>query len=112
MSSFLESTAGGAADPGPTVQDINLTNQLVGEVQLFIFTMRWVIYEFYQFKKLKKEKLLVSGDFEALEDDIVFILHKLVMKQQVLNGMIVLNRLFKNKIDKDIRKKYKLIAQN
>ena len=113
FTSFIESNAGGVAEAtGPTVQDINLTNQLVGEVQLFIFTMRWVIYEFYQFKKLKKEKLLVSGDFEALEDDIVFIIHKLVMKEQVLKAMIVLNRLFKNKLDKDIRKKYKLIAEN
>lgn len=91
---------------------MNLTNQLVGEVQLFIFTMRWVMYEFYQFKALRKEDLLVAGDFEALEDDLVFIIHKIVMKDQVLNSMVVLNRVYKNKADKDIRKKYKLVSDH
>ena len=33
------------------VNEINLANQLIGEVQGFIFVVRWLIYEFYQFKK-------------------------------------------------------------
>ena len=74
--------------------------------------MRWVMYEFYQFKALRKEQLLVAGDFEALEDDLVFIIHKIVMKDQVLSSMVVLNRVYKNKADKDIRKKYKLVTEH
>ena len=54
----------------------------------------------------------MSGDFEALEDDLVFIIHKIVMKDQVLNSMVVLNRVYKNKADKDIRKKYKLVYEH
>ena len=32
------------------LKEINLTNQLIGEVQHFIFVMRWVIYQFYNFR--------------------------------------------------------------
>ena len=46
------------------LDDINLSTQMVGEVQAFIFTMRWVLYEFYSFKKMKKEGLLSSNDFD------------------------------------------------
>ena len=35
------------------IEEINLTNQLIGEVQGFILVMRWLVYEFYQFKQLK-----------------------------------------------------------
>jgi len=38
--------------------------------------MRWVVFEFYDFKGLKNEGLLQTNDFEALEDDIVYIIHK------------------------------------
>lgn len=58
------------------VGDINLTNQLIGEVQGFIFVMRWLIYEFYGFKGLKQEGLLNAADFDALEDDMLYIIHK------------------------------------
>jgi len=66
------------------VTDINLTNLIINEVQVFIFTLRWVIYEFYNFKGLKAEGLLSGNDFEALEDDIVYLIHKVAVKEQVL----------------------------
>jgi hypothetical protein len=28
-------------------KEVNLTNQLIGEVQAFIFVLRWMLYEFY-----------------------------------------------------------------
>ena len=37
----------------PKIEDINLTNQIIGEVQGFILVMRWLVYEFYSFKGLK-----------------------------------------------------------
>lgn len=33
--------------------NINLTNQLIGEVQAFTYIIRWFMYEFYQFKVFK-----------------------------------------------------------
>lgn len=75
------------------LDDINLSSQMVGEVQAFIFTMRWVLYEFYSFKKMKKEGIVNSGDFDQLEDDIIYVLHKAVVKNQVLETLVILNRL-------------------
>lgn len=40
------------------LDEINMTNQLIGEVQGFIFVMRWLLFEFYGFKKLKNEGFL------------------------------------------------------
>lgn len=38
------------SDQEDKLGDINVTNQLIGEVQGFIFVMRWLIYEFYGFR--------------------------------------------------------------
>jgi len=35
------------AEENVNVDEINLTNQLIGEVQGFIFVMRWLLFEFY-----------------------------------------------------------------
>ena len=40
-------------EDGPKIEDINLTNQIIGEVQGFILVMRWLVYEFYNLKVLK-----------------------------------------------------------
>lgn len=62
------------------LREVNLTNQLIGEVQHFIFVMRWVIYQFYNFRLLERENLLGKEDFKALDDDVIFILHKVAIK--------------------------------
>ena len=53
--------------------------------------------------------MLVSQDFEALDDDILFILHKITVSDGVYETLIVLTRLLNNHEDKKIRDKYKLI---
>ena len=56
--------------------------------------------------------MLVSQDFEALDDDILFILHKITVSDGVYETLIVLTRLLNNHEDKKIRDKYKLIDTN
>mmetsp|Transcript_40702 Transcript_40702/g.62123 ORF Transcript_40702/g.62123 Transcript_40702/m.62123 type:complete len:117 (+) Transcript_40702:1618-1968(+) len=74
--------------------------------------MRWLVYEFYQFKALKQEGLLLFSDFEALEEDILFILHKLTVKDEVYDILLILSRLLNNKDDKGFREKYRHIARS
>lgn len=31
------------------IDEINLTNQLIGEVQAFTYMIRWAVYQFYGF---------------------------------------------------------------
>ena len=38
--------------------------------------MRWLVYEFYNFKYLKQEGFLQGCDFEAIEEDVLYIIHK------------------------------------
>lgn len=71
--------------------------------------MRWVIYEFYNFKLLEKEKLLSRNDFTAIDDDMVFILHKTTVKDEVFPILLVLSRMLNYQIDKKIRTIYKLV---
>lgn len=94
------------------LKEINLTNQLIGEVQGFIFIMRWAIYEFYNFKQLEKEHLLLRQDFTAIDDDMVMILHKTTVKGQVFPILLILSRMLNYKQDKSIRKAYKLLDKN
>lgn len=72
--------------------------------------MRWLVHEFYQFKKLKNDGLLELADFQALEDDLLFLLHKITVGDQVYETLIVLTRLLNNRDDKRMRDKYKMIA--
>ena len=102
----------GQNDITDNVEDINLTNQLIGEVQGFIFVMRWLIYEFYGFKSLKQEGLLSAADFDALEDDILYIIHKVTCVNQVYETLLVLSRLLNNQDDRLLRKKYRAIEEN
>lgn len=92
--------------------EINLTNLIINEVQLFIFTLRWMIYEFYDFRTLKKEGLLKRSDFDSLEDDVVYLMHRATVQDGVQETLLVLSRLLNNKIDKSLRRKYRLIAKN
>lgn len=94
------------------VTDINLTNQLIGEVQGFIFIMRWFIYEFYSFKQLKSDGLLQYTDFEALEDDLLYTIHQVTVQNGVYDTLLVLSRLLNNRDDKKIRDKYKQIEKH
>ena len=55
--------------------------------------MRWLIYEFYQFKTLKQEGLLTAADFEMLEDDVIYLIHKVTCVNQVFDNILVLSRL-------------------
>ena len=92
-------------------QDINLTNQLIGEAQAFILIIRWLIYEFYQFKILKMERLLVGQDFDALEDDMLFIIHKITISKDVFKSLLVLTRIANKGDDKELRDKFKQIGE-
>ena len=80
-------------------------------MQGFIFVVRWLIYEFYQFKKYSKQGLLNFSDLDALKEDILFIVHKITVGQEVYDTLIILSRLFNNKVDKRIREKYKFIKK-
>ena len=85
------------------VNEINLANQLIGEVQGFIFIMRWLIYEFYQFKRFSQNGYLKFSDLEALKEDILYVCHKIIVGKEVFEILIVLSRLYNNKEDKRIR---------
>ena len=60
-----------------------MTNQLIGEVQGFIYVMRWLVYEFYEFKELG----LMKEDFEAIEDDVLYIIHRNIEDNYLLLSM-------------------------
>lgn len=74
-----------------------MTNQLIGEVQGFIFIMRWAIYEFYNFRQLEKERLIQRADFTAIDDDMVMILHKSTVKGEVFPILLILSRILNYK---------------
>ena len=90
--------------------DINLTNQLIGEVQAFIHVMRWLVYEFYGFRSLKQGGYLKAVDFEAIEEDVLFLIHKKTVYKEVHETLIVMMRLLNNVDDKMMRTKFKNIA--
>lgn len=69
-----------------------------------------MIYEFYDFRTLKKQGLLKSTDFDSLEDDIVFLIHRVTVQEGVYEILVVMSRLLNNKVDKELRRKYRLIA--
>lgn len=93
------------------INDINLTNQIIGEVQGFILVMRWLVYEFYNFKSLKQDGFLQGADFEAIEDDVLFIIHKKTVHKEVYDTLLVLTRVLNNIEDKKIRHKFKKIEK-
>ena len=66
-------------EEGPKIEDVNLTNQIIGEVQGFILIMRWLVYEFYNFKVLKQKGYMKAADFNAIEEDMLFMIHKMVV---------------------------------
>ena len=88
-----------------------MTNQVIGEVQGFIFIMRWLVYEFYNFKYLKQEGLLQGSDFEAIEEDVLYIIHKKTVQKEVYDTLLVLTRLLNNVEDRKIRHKFKKIEK-
>ena len=48
---------------------------MIGEIQIFLYTMRkWIIYDFYCIKAYEEEGLISVGDYEALEEDIDLII--------------------------------------
>ena len=61
--------------------------------------MRWLVYEFYNFRALKQEGLLRAADFEAIEDDVLFIIHKKTVQKEVYETLLVLTRLLNNQED-------------
>jgi len=74
--------------------------------------MRWFIYEFYSFKQLKSDGLLQFTDFEALEDDLLYTIHKITVQNGVYDTLLVLSRLLNNRDDTKIREKYKQITKH
>ena len=98
-------------DDAADINDINLTNQIIGEVQGFILVMRWLVYEFYNFKYMKQEGLLQGADFEAIEDDVLFIIHKKTVHKEVYETLLILTRLLNNLEDKRVRQKFKKIEK-
>jgi hypothetical protein len=41
--------------------------------------MRWLVYEFYEFKELG----LMKEDFEAIEDDVLYIIHRNIVCKEI-----------------------------
>jgi hypothetical protein len=62
-----------------------------------------MLYEFYQFKEYKKEKLISGNDFEAIEEDLEFIIHKKVVSGEVNKILLVLSRILNKTEDKKLR---------
>tara|TARA_B110000285_G_C14681278_1_gene404798 strand:+ start:369 stop:569 length:201 start_codon:yes stop_codon:yes gene_type:complete len=62
-----------------------------------------MLYEFYQFKEYKKEKLIAGTDFEAIEEDLEFIIHKKTVCGEVNKILIVLSRMLNSTEDKKLR---------
>ena len=58
---------------------------------------------------MKSQRILEQSDVEALDDDILFILHKVTVSSEVYEVLIVLTRMLRNAEDKEIRDKYPLI---
>ena len=96
-------------DPEENKTEINLTDQGIGEVQIFVDITVVLLKQFYNFNQLIRENRLVEEDIEALEDDIHFIIHKLVVTHQVFETLVILNRLDKKDLNKKFRDKYRLI---
>ena len=99
-------------DDTPDITEINLTNQLIGEVQAFVFVMRCQVYDFYGFRQLKDDGLIDQDDFGAIEDDVLFIIHSQTVSKEVFENLLILSRMLKNQEDKDLRKRYKDIQTN
>ena len=62
-----------------------------------------MLFEFYQFRDFKKEKLIAGCDFEAIEEDLEFIIHKKVVIEEVNIILIVLSRILNTREDKKLR---------
>ena len=62
-----------------------------------------MLFEFYQFKEYRKEKLIAGSDFEAIEEDLEFIIHKKVVSEDVNKILIVLSRMLNAEEDKKLR---------
>lgn len=54
--------------------------------------MRWLVYEFYEFKDLG----LLKEDFDAIEDDVLYIVHKNIVCKEIFQSLLVLTRLLNN----------------
>lgn len=98
-------------EDGPKIEDINLTNQIIGEVQGFILVMRWLVYEFYNLKSLKQRGYLKAADFEAIEEDVLFMIHKMTVIDEVFDSLLVLTRLLNNIDDRKLRHKFKKLEE-
>lgn len=98
-------------EDGPKIEDINLTNQIIGEVQGFILVMRWLVYEFYNLKVLKQRGYLKAADFEAIEEDVLFMIHKMTVFDEVFDSLLVLTRLLNNIDDRKLRHKFKKLEE-
>ena len=70
-----------------------------------------MLFEFYQFKEYKKEKLIAGCDFEAIEEDLEFIIHKKVVSEEVNIILIVLSRILNTREDKKLRLTEKQMIQ-
>ena len=73
--------------------------------------MRWLVYDFYNFRVLKHKGLLQAADFEAIEEDLLFMIHKMTVKDEVFDSLLVLTRLLNNVDDKKLRHKLKQLEQ-
>ena len=59
-----------------------------------------MLYEFYELKEYKKQCFIMSSDFEAIEEDLVYIIHKKVADKKVNHNLVVLSRLLNHDEDK------------
>ena len=60
MESEVENDEDDSACSDQDLNEINLTNQLIGEVQAFIFITRCQIFEFYQVNQLVNANIIMA----------------------------------------------------
>ena len=52
------------------------------------------------------------SDFEAIEEDMLYTIHKMTVSNEVHEILLILSRLNKNKVDTLLREKYSLIKKH
>ena len=52
------------------------------------------------------------SDFEAIEEDVLYIIHQVTVSHEVHDTLLILSRMNKNKMDRKLREKYRLIQQH
>ena len=52
-----------------------------------------------------------AADFEAIEEDVLFMIHKMTVFDEVFDSLLVLTRLLNNIDDRKLRHKFKKLEE-